>query len=76
MHQSLAGQDVRRALAAALALVMNTVISILRLAVGVVSGSLAVIADAMHSETDELSSLTGLITNNLSDTRPDRDHPY
>ena len=40
------------------------------------SGSLAVIADAMHSATDALSSLTGLITNSLSDPRPDRDHPY
>ena len=67
-------QDVRRVLA--VALVMNIAISILKLAVGVVSGSLAVIADAMHSASDALSSLTGLITNNLSDPRPDRDHPY
>ena len=67
-------QDVRRVLA--VALVMNIAISILKLAVGVVSGSLAVIADAMHSATDALSSLTGLITNSLSDPRPDRDHPY
>jgi cation diffusion facilitator family transporter len=35
-----------------------------------------VIADAMHSATDALSSLTGLVTNKLSDPRPDRDHPY
>ncbi len=67
-------QDVRRVLA--VALVMNIAISILKLAVGVVSGSLAVTADAMHSATDALSSLTGLITNSLSDPRPDRDHPY
>ena len=39
-------QDVRRVLA--VALVMNIAISILKLAVGVVSGSLAVIADAMR----------------------------
>ena len=45
-------QDVRRVLAAAL--VMNIAISILKLAVGVVSGSLAGIADAMHSATDAL----------------------
>ena len=67
-------QEVRRVLAVALAL--NIVMSLLKLAVGVVSGSLAVIADAMHSATDALSSLTGLITNSLSDPRPDRDHPY
>ena len=67
-------QEGRRVLAVALAL--NIAMSLLKLAVGVVSGSLAVIADAMHSATDALSSLTGLITNSLSDPRPDRDHPY
>ena len=67
-------QDVRRVLGVALAL--NVAMSLLKLAVGVMSGSLAVIADAMHSATDALSSLTGLITNSLSDPRPDRDHPY
>ncbi|MDA7622291.1 cation diffusion facilitator family transporter [bacterium] len=67
-------QEVRRVLAVALAL--NIAMSLLKLAVGVFSGSLAVIADAMHSATDALSSLTGLITNSLSDPRPDRDHPY
>ena len=54
---------------------LNISMSLLKLLVGVLSGSLAVIADAMHSATDALSSLTGLITNNLSDPQPDRDHP-
>ena len=67
-------QEVRRVLA--VALVMNIAMSLLKLSVGVLSGSLAVIADAMHSATDALSSLAGLITNSLSDPRPDRDHPY
>ena len=66
--------EVRRVLMVALAL--NISMSLLKLLVGVLSGSLAVIADAMHSATDALSSLTGLITNNLSDPQPDRDHPY
>lgn len=66
--------DVRRVLTVALAL--NIAMSLLKLSVGLISGSLAVIADGMHSATDALSSLTGLITNSLSDPRPDRDHPY
>ena len=67
-------QEVRSVLTVALA--VNVSMSLLKLIVGVISGSLAVIADAMHSATDALSSLTGLITNTLSDPRPDRDHPY
>ncbi|MFZ9975068.1 MAG: cation diffusion facilitator family transporter, partial [Vulcanococcus sp.] len=50
--------------------------TLLKLVIGLISGSLAVLADAMHSATDGLSSLLGLFTNGLSDPQPDRDHPY
>lgn len=51
-------------------------LTVLKLVVGLASGSLAVLADAMRSATDGLSSLMRLLTNGLSDPRPDRDHPY
>ena len=66
--------EVKRVLMVALSI--NLSMTALKLVVGLVSGSLAVIADAMHSATDALSSLLALITNSLSDPRPDRDHPY
>jgi cation diffusion facilitator family transporter len=66
--------DVKRVLLVALA--VNVLMSLLKLAIGLLSGSLAVLADAMHSATDGLSSLLGLLTNGLSDPQPDRDHPY
>ncbi|MCP9906544.1 cation diffusion facilitator family transporter, partial [Cyanobium sp. BA5m-21] len=50
--------------------------TLLKLLLGLLSGSLAVLADAMHSATDGFSSLLGLVTNGLSDPEPDRDHPY
>ncbi|MFM8258502.1 MAG: cation diffusion facilitator family transporter [Vulcanococcus sp.] len=65
---------VKRVLLVALA--VNVLMSLLKLAIGLLSGSLAVLADAMHSATDGLSSLLGLLTNGLSDPQPDRDHPY
>lgn len=65
---------VKRVLLVALA--VNVAMSLLKLAIGLLSGSLAVLADAMHSATDGLSSLLGLLTNGLSDPQPDRDHPY
>ena len=49
-------QDVRRVLA--VALLVNIVVSVLKLAVGVVSGSLAVIADAMHLSLIHISEPT------------------
>jgi cation diffusion facilitator family transporter len=71
-------QDNRRAVQRVLliALAVNVAMTLLKLLIGLLSGSLAVLADAMHSATDGLSSLLGLITNGLSDPRPDRDHPY
>jgi cation diffusion facilitator family transporter len=59
-----------------IALAVNVSMTLLKLVIGLLSGSLAVLADAMHSATDGLSSLLGLITNGLSDPKPDRDHPY
>ena len=66
-------REVQRVLVTAR--VINLTMTGLKLLIGLLSGSLAVIADAMHSATDALSSLMGLITNGLSDPRPDRDHP-
>ena len=65
---------VKRVLLVALA--VNVAMSVLKLVIGLMSGSLAVLADAMHRATDGLSSLLGLLTNGLSDPQPDRDHPY
>ncbi len=65
---------VRRVLL--IALVVNLLMGSLKLLVGLWSGSLAVIADAMHSATDAFSSLMALFSNGLADPRPDRDHPY
>lgn len=67
-------QQVKRVLVVALAVNIST--TLLKALLGLLTGSLAVLADAMHSATDGLSSLLGLLTNGLSDPEPDRDHPY
>jgi cation diffusion facilitator family transporter len=58
------------------ALLINLAVAAVKLTVGTASGSLALLADAMHSINDSLASLLGLLSNRLSDPRPDRDHPY
>jgi cation diffusion facilitator family transporter len=67
-------EQVKRVLL--VALTVNISMTLLKLLLGLLSGSLAVLADAMHSATDGFSSLLGLVTNGLSDPEPDRDHPY
>ena len=48
----------------------------LKLTLGVATGSLSLQADALHSITDSLNNVLGLITNRFSSPKPDREHPY
>lgn len=65
---------VRRVLV--ITLILNIVVLVLKAVVGVVTGSLSLQADALHSVTDSANNILGLVTNQLSSPKPDRDHPY
>ncbi len=55
---------------------VNTVLFVLKLWAGVVSGSIALTADAWHTLSDSLSSIIVLLSVNLSNKRPDKKHPF
>ncbi|MGA1475604.1 MAG: cation diffusion facilitator family transporter [Prochlorothrix sp.] len=57
-------------------LVLNVVVVVLKAIVGWWTGSLSLLADALHSVTDSLNNVLGLVTNQLSSPEPDDDHPY
>lgn len=57
-------------------LVLNLVVMGLKAIVGWWTGSLSLLADAIHSITDSANNVLGLITNRLSSPEPDREHPY
>lgn len=65
---------VRRVLI--ITLILNLFVMILKLFVGLITGSLSLQADALHSVTDSANNILGLITNQLSSPQPDREHPY
>lgn len=65
---------VRRVLV--ITLLLNLVVVVLKSAVGLWTGSLSLLADALHSVTDSANNVLGLIANQLASPRPDRDHPY
>lgn len=54
----------------------NLVLSLIKLIVGAVSGSLAVIGDGIDSATDILSFSIILFAAHITAKEPDRDHPY
>lgn len=57
-------------------LLLNLFVMALKAVVGSATGSLSLIADALHSVTDSANNVLGLITSRFSSPQPDRDHPY
>jgi len=66
--------EVRRVLL--LTLVLNVLVVVLKVLVSWWTGSLSLMADALHSVTDSANNVLGLVTNQLASPEPDRDHPY
>lgn len=57
-------------------LLLNVVVCAIKAAVGFATGSLAVLADALHSLTDGANNVLGLVVSRWSSSPPDREHPY
>jgi cation diffusion facilitator family transporter len=57
-------------------LLLNLAVCAVKAAVGAATGSLAVLADALHSLTDGANNVLGLVVTKWSAEPPDREHPY
>ncbi len=57
-------------------LALNVLVVLLKSVVGWWTGSLSLLADALHSVTDSANNVLGLVTNQIASPEPDRDHPY
>lgn len=57
-------------------LLLNLFVMALKAAIGWWTGSLSLLADAIHSVTDSANNVLGLVTTRLASPEPDRDHPY
>ncbi len=57
-------------------LFLNLLVMVLKVFVGFWTGSLSLLADALHSVTDSANNVLGLVTNQLASPKPDREHPY
>jgi cation diffusion facilitator family transporter len=57
-------------------LLLNLFVMALKATLGWQTGSLSLIADALHSVTDSANNILGLVASRFSSPMPDRDHPY
>ncbi len=55
---------------------INFVVLVAKLGVGLSTGSLAIIGDAIHSLTDVVNNIVAWIITRISSSPPDREHPY
>jgi cation diffusion facilitator family transporter len=62
--------------AAALSIASNTVLIALKLAAGAITGSVAIITEAMHSSVDLIASIVAFVSVRTADKPADSDHPY
>lgn len=56
--------------------VTNSLLFVLKLWAGIVTGSVALVADAWHTLSDSLSSIIVIVATKLSSRKPDKDHPF
>lgn len=69
--------DARRNRAAAgLSVLSNVLLTLVKLVLGLVTGSVAVLSEAAHSAGDLIASLVALIAVRTAARPADRDHPY
>ena len=54
----------------------NVVLVAMKAIIGIITGSIALIVDAVNNLTDALSSIITIIGTKLSNKKPDRKHPY
>ena len=72
-------EDERRkigSMASIIGIGVNLILSIIKLIIGLLISSLGVIADAFNNITDTVSSIITLVSFNLADLPPDKEHPY
>ena len=66
----------RKTRAAALSIASNSILIVLKLVAGAITGSIAIITEAVHSAIDLLASIVAYFSVRKADEPPDEDHPY
>ncbi len=74
----LTGDEYRRGVRRVLflTLALNLLVVIGKLVAGLLSGSLSVISDAIHSLVDSINNIVGLVVMRFATAEPDEKHPY
>jgi cation diffusion facilitator family transporter len=61
---------------ARLSIVSNTLLILMKMAVGLISGSVSILSEAIHSSMDLVAAIIAFLSVRVSDNPPDSRHPY
>lgn len=61
---------------ARLSIISNTLLILMKLVVGIITGSVSIISEAIHSSMDLIAAIIAFFAVKVSDTPPDPGHPY
>jgi cation diffusion facilitator family transporter len=77
-HKDWGGVDLRPKIRRVLilTLILNILVVVLKGSVAFWTGSLSLMADALHSVTDGINNVLGLVASQFASPEPDREHPY
>ncbi len=59
-----------------ISIIINLILSALKLIAGIVSASFAMVSDAIHSASDVVSSAIVIVGVKIANKKSDRNHPY
>lgn len=76
LHNPVRTASAEKKLAAALSVTAAGVMAVLKLIVGLLTGSLGMLSDAAHSGIDLAGAILTLLSVRVSDKPADEDHPY
>lgn len=62
--------------AASVSVLSNSLLVAVKLAAGAITGSIAIVTEAVHSAIDLLASIIALVSVRMADEPPDSEHPY
>jgi cation diffusion facilitator family transporter len=62
--------------AAMLSVASNSILIVLKLVAAAITGSIAILTEAIHSSIDLVASVVALVSVRRADVPPDEDHPY
>lgn len=66
----------RKSFAAAISVLSNSTLVVLKLVVGLITGSVSILAEAIHSANDLIASVIALVSIRIAEAPPDQEHPY